>query len=62
MLAPMSDLDGLGLPESLAAFSVLMPISYTVVQLASPEAVSAYRPTESQLQQHPLGQMLTCVG
>ena len=54
-----SGLDGLGLPESAVAFSVLMPIPYTVAQLASPEAVSAYRPTESQLGQHRLGQMLT---
>ena len=54
-----AELDGLGLPESLSAFSVLMPIPYAAVQLASPEAVSAYCPTEAQLGQHRLGQMLT---
>lgn len=52
-------LDGLGLPGVVSAFSVAMPLPYTVVEMRSAEAISAYRPVESVLAAHPYGEMLT---
>ncbi|MBK5266103.1 MAG: PhzF family phenazine biosynthesis protein [Acidimicrobiia bacterium] len=52
-------LDGLGLPGVVSAFSVAMPLPYTVVEMRSAEAVAAYRPVESVLATHPHGKMLT---
>jgi trans-2,3-dihydro-3-hydroxyanthranilate isomerase len=53
------DLDGLGLPTVVSAFSVAMPLPYTVLEVGSADAVSAYQPVESVLAAHPYGEMLT---
>ncbi len=53
-----ADCLGLDLDDIVSAFSVAMPLAYTVVELASSEAVGAYSPDERTLSSHPHGDML----
>lgn len=54
-----ADLNALDLAAVVSTFSVSMPLPYTVVEMATAEAVAAYRPVESVLATHPHGEMLT---
>lgn len=50
---------GLGFADVVSAFSVAMPVPYTVVQLAHAGAVATFSPTEDGLLADPYGQMVT---
>lgn len=43
------DAPALGLPDVVSSFEVLMPLRYTVVELATADAVARYEPIESVL-------------
>lgn len=53
------DLDGLGIEEVVSAYSVAMPLPYTVVEVGSADEVARYLPVENRLAAHPYGKMLT---
>ena len=53
------DLDGLGFEHVVSAYSVTMPLPYTVVEVGSADEVARYKPVEHQLAAHPHGEMLT---
>lgn len=53
------DLDGLRIERVVSAYSVAMPLSYTVVEVASADEVARYQPVEHRLAAHRYGDMLT---
>lgn len=53
------DLDGLAIEHVVSAYSVSMPLPYTVVEVGSADEVARYVPVEHQLAAHPYGEMLT---
>lgn len=53
------DLDGLALENVVSAYTVAMPLPYTVVEVGSADEVARYLPVEQQLAAHPYGEMLT---
>jgi len=55
----VGDLDGLAIEEVVSAYSVAMPLPYTVVEVASVDDVARYQPVEHRLAAHQYGEMLT---
>ncbi len=53
------DLDGLAIDRVVSAYSVAMPLPYTVVEVGSADEVARYVPDEPRLAAHPHGDMLT---